>query len=63
MAYRVSYAADYWSVPVTKPHVVVVLVPMNRATAFACGYKNKFGVISLRMYHRWLALPLALSGF
>jgi hypothetical protein len=36
---------------------------MIRAAAFACGYKNKLGVIGLRMYHRWLALPLARLDF
>jgi hypothetical protein len=47
---RVAHnASDYWSVPVTKPHVVVVLVPMIRATAFACRYKNKLGVIGVSM--------------
>jgi hypothetical protein len=36
---------------------------MTRATAFACGYKNKLGVIGPRMYHRWLALTLARLDF
>ena len=58
---RVAHnAADYWSAPVTKPHVVVVLVPMIRATAFACGYKNQ---ADFRMWHRWLASPLERSDF
>jgi hypothetical protein len=39
-------APDYRSAPVTKPHVVVVLVPMIRVTAFACGYKNKLSAMA-----------------
>jgi len=39
---RVAHdAADYWSARVTEPHIVVVLVPMIRSTAFAGRYKNK----------------------
>jgi hypothetical protein len=45
-------ASDYWSAPITEPHVVVVLVPMIRATAFACGYKNKLRLFNPGMYHR-----------
>jgi len=37
---------------VTEPHIVVVLVPIIRTTAFACRYKNKLCVIDLRMNHR-----------
>jgi hypothetical protein len=44
-------AADYLSARVTEPHIVVVLVPMVRTTAFACRYKNKL-CVNLRMYHR-----------
>ena len=50
---RMSHdAADYWSTSVTEPHIVVVLVPVTRTTAFACGYKNKVGVFDLGMNHR-----------
>ena len=56
---RVAHdAADYWSTPVTEPHIVVALVPMVANTAFACRNKNRLCVIDLRMCHRWLALPL-----
>jgi hypothetical protein len=50
---RVAHdAANYWSARITEPHIVVVLVPMVRTTAFACRYKNKL-CVNLRMYHRW----------
>jgi hypothetical protein len=36
---RVAHnAPDYWSGLVTEPHIVVVLVPKIRTTAFACRY-------------------------
>ena len=34
-------APDYWSAPVTEPHIVVVLIPKIRTTAFSCRDKNK----------------------
>ena len=50
---RVAHnAPDYCSPRITKSHIVVVLVPMIRTTAFACRYKNKPYVIDLRMCHR-----------
>ena len=56
MCLRVAHdATDYWSARVTEPHIVVVLVPMVRTTAFAGRYKNKL-CVNLRMYHRWLLL-------
>jgi uncharacterized membrane protein YeaQ/YmgE (transglycosylase-associated protein family) len=52
MCLRVAHdAADYWSARITEPHIVVVLVPMVRTTAFACRYKNKM-CVNLRMHHR-----------
>jgi hypothetical protein len=50
---RVAHdAPDYWSAPVTEPHIAVVLIPMVRTTAFACRYEDKLCVVDLRMYHR-----------
>src|SRR5262245_6946069 len=50
---RVAHnAPDYWPAPVTEPHIVVVLVPMVRTTAFATRYKKKLCVNDLRMCHR-----------
>jgi hypothetical protein len=49
---------DYWSAFVTEPHIIVVLVPKIRATAFAGRYKNQ---IDFRMWHRGRALPLVLT--
>ena len=37
---------------VTQSHIVVVVVPIIRTTAFACRYKNKLCVIDLRMCQR-----------
>jgi hypothetical protein len=43
---RVAHdAPDYWSAFVTKPHIIVVLVPKIRATAFAGPYKNQIDFI------------------
>ena len=39
-------AANNWSAFVTEPHIVVVLVPKVRTTAFTCRY-NKLCVIDL----------------
>jgi hypothetical protein len=47
---RVAHdAPDYWSAFVTEPHIIVVLVPKIRATAFAGRYKNQ---IDFRMWYR-----------
>ena len=45
-------AANYCSARVTDPHIIVVLVPMIRTTAFACRNKNKLCVSNLRICHR-----------
>ena len=58
---RVAHdAADYWSAPVTMPHIVVVLVPMIRTTAFACRNKNKL-CVNLKTFHQLPELRQALS--
>jgi hypothetical protein len=44
--------SDYSSVRFTKPHIVVVVVPIIATTAFACRYKNKLCFNDLRMCHR-----------
>ena len=56
-------AADDCSARVPELHIVVVLVPMIRTTAFACRYKNKLCVIDLRMCHREHGSLPALSDF
>src|SRR5262245_42114607 len=59
---RVAHdAANDWSAFVTEPHIIVVLVPKIRSSAFACRYKNKLCVTDLRMYHR-MAQILAVTG-
>jgi hypothetical protein len=39
-------AADCCSARVTESHIIVVLVPMIRTTAFACRYKNKLALLT-----------------
>ena len=56
---------NYFSTPVTKPHIVVVLVPIIRTTAFACRYKTKLCVMTSNPFlpillrtHSVIAVPL-----
>ena len=51
--------ADYWSAPVAESHIVVVLIPTIRTTAFACRYKNKPCVIDLKNVPSRARVPAA----
>src|SRR5262249_16381275 len=55
-------APDYWSGPVTEPHIIVVLVPKIRPTAFPCRYQKK-GLVMIHLHLRWYGSPTQTTAY